>query len=344
MNFDPSQSSDSQSSAVEDKSPSILDFFSSHNVTQVESGDLKDNSAEIDSSSSGTNVDTGQKSKGKVVSHLDGSGEPSEQGTDNGMEFNNIGGDDTNEIESMDGVFDENTNQNAQSEDHVEDRNRLSLSASGRDLIPSLGFEYIAGNESQSGRSDMSSAGFQFSQTDYMHKVFDYDLSEGSQKINIVEENEENRKQNQGIPKPTTEVKLDSNTVTAVEATAAGKQNTEDSGIETGIETESGQVARDEIKIISSASVSSTSNAARSDNTDGDIDNQNTHDNQTVPDRTMEDTANIDDNTTKDSGLQSESESGENNQWYTVYRRLGYGAVGMSLGVLALGLAIRQMR
>ena len=341
MNFDPSQSSDSQSSAVEDKSPSILDFFSSHNVTQVESGDLKDNSAEIDSSSSGTNVDTGQKSKGKVVSHLDGSGERSEQGTDNGTEFNNIGGDDTNEIESMDGVFDENTNQNAQSEDHVEDRNRLSLSASGRDLIPSLGFEYIAGNESQSGRSDMSSAGFQFSQTDYMHKVFDYDLSEASQKMNIVEENEENRKQNQDIPKPTTEVKLDSNTVTAEEATSANKQNTEDSGIE----TESGQVARDEL--INSATVSSTSSVARSDNNDDNIDNHNTHDNQTVPDRTKEDTANTADNTTKDSedsALPRENGSAEDNQWYTTYRRLGYGAVGMSLGVLALGLAIKQMR
>ena len=373
MNFDPSQSSDSQSSAIEDKSPSILDYFSSHNLTQVESGDLREGLAGIDSNSPGTNVDTGEKSKENTVNHIDGSGEPLELGTDNGNEMNGNDCDNSNDVEAMDGVFDENTNENAQNEGYIEDQNRLSLSSSGRNLTPSLGFEYIAQNEPQSGRSNISSAGFQFSQTDYVHEHFDFD--EDAQKFGL-EQNQENRMQNQDNPKVTSEAIIDSNIVSTVDTSVFKIEHS-------GLEIDSDQVGN--------TAVGSTSNVARSD----DIDNHNTHDNQTVPDKTIENSATPEDTTNKtagatsdgkdttntagdatndtqdttnnaqcianstddttnntkdttkdieDSGIDGEAGNGSDDQWYTAYRRLGYGAVGMSLGVLALGLAIRQMR
>ena len=351
MNFDPSQSSDSQSSAIEDKSPSVLDYFSSHNVTQVESGDLKDETAEIDSSSSGTNVDTGQKSKGKVMNNVDGSGEPFKQDTGNGNEFNNENCGIVTEEESMDGVFSENTNQNAQHEDHIADPYRLS--ASGRELAPSLGFEYR--NETQSERSDISSAGFQFSQTEYVQDVFDYDLNQTTQKMKIEKENEENRKQNQGQPNHSSEVNTDSNNARTIEATTDVKQDRENNGIESVQEIMSNHVVRDET---SDFSVNPASTADGNNSGNDDIDNHNTQDNKTIPDKTIEDIATTSDNTANEtdnstsqneidadnSASQNENKSGEDNQWYSAYRRLGYGAVGMSLGVLALGLAIRQMR
>ena len=192
MNFDPSQSSDSQSSAFGDQpSPSILDFFDSHNVTQVESGILRNDSPEV--TTSGTNVDTGQnrrKLENLDKNHLCKELIRQEKIADTDDDDNpGVHHDDVVNCEiHIDRTVDGDScdkNENAQNSELISEKNVLSLS--GRDLHPSLGFDYRPGLRTS--LSDTSSAGIDYSQTDDIKDVFEGNNDE------IVEI--------QGQPKPT---------------------------------------------------------------------------------------------------------------------------------------------
>ena len=185
MNFDPSQSSDSQSSAFGDQpSPSILDFFDSHNVTQVESGNLRNDSPEV--TTSGTNVDTGQNrrklenlDKNHLCKELTRQERIADTDDDDnpGVHHDNGSFDVVNCEIHIDRTVDGDScdkNENAQNSELISEKNVLSLS--GRDLHPSLGFDYRPGLRTSI--SDTSSAGIDYSQTDDIKDVFDVEIVE----------------------------------------------------------------------------------------------------------------------------------------------------------------------
>lgn len=352
MNFDPSQSSDSQSSSVEDTSPGIIDYFSSHNVTQVESGDMKSETSDLLGGSSGTNVDTGQKSNRNNVEQVDGCGEPFDKGkselifNDSNVHVGHANSNITAVDECVDSVFDENLNQNAQNEAQISDPNRLNVS--GRDLHPSLGFEYT--NGLQTGTDDILSAGFEYSQTDYVKDVFNYDPSETEE--NITVEKTENQKSEKQI-KNNSHISEICNTVSVGRAGSDG--NKEKNNKNPGGNNNNTEEHEKTCISVGQPNSSGVSNNAQ-------IDNHDTPDNQTISDKMRnsegihvdeihknvraKDSLSVKDDQTdlKDSDVSVERVRREDNHWYDDSRRLGLGALGVSVGILAFAVIMRQIR
>lgn len=387
MNFDPSQSSDSQSSAVGDVSPSIIDYFNSHEVTQVESEDFNNEGPEVERFSSGTNVDTGQKSRYQnYTEKIDDNNEKTETNGESfrqeSLEFSDSGHDASSEnvvvmnthseivadMDNADGVFNENTNENANQV--ISDQNRF-LSVSGRGLVPSLGFEYRP--DMSISMSEIPSAGMVYSDTDGVKDVFDYE--EGTELMNSEKqlstetekaEKEEVESQNNSQQNHIDGANLSDSNASDSEAGSKTIGNLE--------QNKSDNVRRSEINQSSSIEdekidIAQTSVAALNTNTHIDnhsiVDNQTTHeDDQNIAvllgntendnPNTVGFQSNIEtdnqsgktssDNISLTNTSQDEGVSGEDNYWYTDYRRLGYGAVGLSLGVLALAIGIRQIK
>lgn len=356
MNFDPSQSSDSQSSALEDQpSPSIIDYFNSHEVTQVDSGDLKNNGSDVGSFSSGTNVDTGQKSKDQNYSEKDRvskekddadresdkqeSFEFSDSGQVGGSE-NDVAVDKNSETvtdtESTDGVFNENTNENAKISDDVSDQNRLSVS--GRELYPSIGFEYKPGMSLS--LSEVPSAGMEYSHTEGVKDVFSFDDNTNQKnledKIDKTNKTMKNQNSQNGVGanvsafdssvdviEPEITDMATVNTVTLVDNHSSTDYQTFQESHTIGNVTST--VDQNKTETDNHDTVSHTSDI----NPAGD-----TH-------RATNNTASSVGDTVNSADTHA---SREESHWYSDYRRLGYGAAGLSLGVLALAFSIRQIK
>ena len=336
MNFDPSQSSDSQSSALEDQpSPSILDYFDSHNVTQVESGNLRNGESEVSSTSSGTNVDTGQNRKGPKTEKTNESKElVRQEGVDFTDDAHNISlenGDIENKkcdrgnsdtfVCDTDFVCNENKNENAQNLDMISEKNLLNVS--GRDLHPSLGFEYRP--EMRTSTSDISTTGFEYSQTDDVKDVFDNDADVE------LENSEKQLHQNRSVEE--CEISLRSTELKTI-------ANVNQSKINNANEAEINQP--------------STSADEKSDNEFqghiiiSQVGNLNKSDNQSSFTTALRGSTEMNNQTSNalvspSISLDVENITVEGSHWLNDYKRLGYGAVGLSLGVLALALGIRHI-
>ena len=340
MNFDPSQSSDSQSSAFGDQpSPSILDFFDSHNVTQVESGNLRNDSPEV--TTSGTNVDTGQNrrkleslDKNHLCKELMRQERIADTDDDNpGVHHDNGSADVVNCEIHIDRTVDRDgdicdKNENAQNSELISEKNVLSLS--GRDLHPSLGFDYRPGLRTSI--SDTSSTGIDYSQTDDIKDVFD---------VEIVE--------TQGQPKPTRTDEVDH-----VDATSKSKAS-----ISMVISENNNTNKTESNQIITSSSekvIREVSEAKMVD--DSEIDNLTMTDNQSSleerpGDNRIHEALQDDIETSSQLGgsqmvdIVGDSETGDTvtndgSSSVSSVRMLGFG-VGLSLGVLVLAIGMRHI-
>ena len=367
MNFDPSQSSDSQSSALEDQpSPSIIDYFNSHEVTQVDSGDLKNGEPDVGSFSSGTNVDTGQKSRdqnytetGQVSKEKDDANRKSDRqesfevsdigqvgGSENGLvvdkDFETV-----TDTESTDGVFNENTNENAKISDDVSDQHRLNVS--GRELYPSIGFEYKPGISLS--MSEVPSAGMEYSHTEGVKDVFNFDddSNQNNSGDKMDETNETVEKQNTQNGVGANVSAFDSSVdVIEPEITAMATVNTA-----THVDNHSSTDNQTFQESHNIGNVTSTAdqNKTETDNQVGKISHDTiSHTSDIISSagdtgRATSDTVSVVGDTVNSADTpHSGNASREESHWYSDYRRLGYGAAGLSLGVLALALSIRQIK
>ena len=339
MNFDPSQSSDSQSSAFGDQpSPSILDFFDSHNVTQVESGILRNDSPEV--TTSGTNVDTGQNRR--KLESLDNNNLCKElirqeriadtDDDDNpGVHHDDVVNCEIHINRTVDGdICDKN--ENAQSSELISEKNVLSLS--GRDLHPSLGFDYRPGLRTS--LSDTSSAGIDYSQTDDIKDVF-----EGNNDIEIVDI--------QGQPKPTRTDEVDHVDATSKSKAPLSMVISENNNTN---KTESNQI----ITPSSEKVIREVSEAKMVD--DSEIDNLTMTDNQNSLEERHGDNrihkalqddieTSIQPGGSQTVDIVEDSETGDTvtedgSSSVSSVRMLGFG-VGLSLGVLVLAIGMRHI-
>ena len=341
MNFDPSQSSDSQSSAFGDQpSPSILDYFDSHNVTQVESGNLRNDSPEV--TTSGTNVDTGQNRRklessdnNNLCKELMRQERIADTDDDDntGVHHDNGSADVVNCEIHIDRTVDGDIcdkNENAQSSELISEKNILSLS--GRDLHPSLGFDYRPGLRTSI--SDTSSTGIDYSQTDDIKDVF-----EGNNEIVEI----------QGQPKLTRTDGVDHVDATSKSMASLSRVTSENDNIN---KTESNQIitpsSKKDNREISEAKMvddSKVGNLTITDNQSslerhGDINRVH----EALPD---------DIETNKQPGgtqmvdIVEDSETGDTvtddgSSSVSSVRMLGFG-VGLSLGVLVLAIGMRHI-
>ena len=344
MNFDPSQSSDSQSSAFGDQpSPSILDFFDSHNVTQVESGNLRNDSPEV--TTSGTNVDTGQNRRKlesldnnnlcKELIRQERIADTDDDDDNPGVHLDNGSADVVNCEIHIDRTVDGDIcdkNENAQSSELISEKNVLSLS--GRDLHPSLGFDYRPGLRTSI--SDTSSTGIDYSQTDDIKDVF-----EGNNDIEIVEI--------QGQPRPTRTDEVDHVDATSKSKAPLSMVTSENNNTN---KTESNQIITPSPENV----IREVSEAKMVDDTE--IDNLNIADNQSSLEerhgdnrihKALEDDI---ETSSRPGGSQTvdiveDSETGDavtddGSSSVSSVRMLGFG-VGLSLGVLVLAIGMRHI-